>query len=231
MIQIFYVKSDGRMNEKMYKELLAYCSPEKARRIAGIIRFEHRIGHLIGEVLARGIIHEKLGLGNDQIRFGQLEYGKPYLLHRDNFHFNLSHSGDYIVFAVDCNIVGVDVERIRPIDLAVADLVCTEEEIARLSKDDPAHLQKFYSLWTCKESLIKHIGKGFQLPLKQIQIDEQPRLHCEYERSVYYFRQYAPEEDYLISVCTQTENAAFELIPIDLMDLYELITGRLAPLA
>ena len=46
------------------------------------------------------------------------DHGKPVLQDHPHLHFSLSHSGEWAVCALSDTPVGVDVERIRPIDAA-----------------------------------------------------------------------------------------------------------------
>lgn len=75
---------------------------------------------LLGEVLVRQTIHDMYDLPMDQIVFETEGNGKPVVRQLPSFHFNLSHSGDWVVCAVDDAPVGIDIEEIKPIDLAIA---------------------------------------------------------------------------------------------------------------
>ncbi|MGN7043659.1 4'-phosphopantetheinyl transferase family protein, partial [Bacillus safensis] len=75
---------------------------------------------LLGEVLVRQTIHDMYDLPMDRIVFETEGNGKPVVRQLPSFHFNLSHSGDWVVCAVDDAPVGIDIEEIKPIDLAIA---------------------------------------------------------------------------------------------------------------
>ncbi len=68
--------------------------------------------------------------------------------------------------------VGVDIEKIRPIDFAIAERFFTASEY-RLLMDtaEQERLQLFYTLWTLKESYIKFVGKGLSIPLDSFAIE------------------------------------------------------------
>lgn len=99
------------------------------------------------------LLNKVLGLCENDIKIG--EYGKPYS-EKIKEKFSISHSGDYCVLAVSGNEVGVDIEKISPAHLNVAKRVFTEEEIAYVNGDS----EKFFALWTMKESISKAVGKG-----------------------------------------------------------------------
>lgn len=71
-------------------------------------------------MLVRQTIHDMYDLPMDQIVFETEGNGKPVVRQLPSFHFNLSHSGDWVVCAVDDAPVGIDIEEIKPIDLAIA---------------------------------------------------------------------------------------------------------------
>ena len=85
-------------------------------------------------------------------------FNKPFI--NDNFHFSIAHSGDFVVcVAATEKSVGIDVEKIKPIDVLLLKEIFTSEEwrILELKNYD---LNYFYFLWTRKEAVLKAIGKG-----------------------------------------------------------------------
>jgi len=62
---------------------------------------------LTAEILIRAVVCSKLGIKNESVKFNRTTYGKPYLEGYDDFHFNLSHSGSWVVCAVSSKPVGM----------------------------------------------------------------------------------------------------------------------------
>jgi 4'-phosphopantetheinyl transferase len=98
------------------------------------------------------------------------EGGKPYAA--GGPHFNLSHSGNYALLAVDDDgPVGADVEKWEPWYeaewRALSRHSLHEDERAAIKKSaapsgtPPAKF--FFDLWTLKESYMKMLGKGLAL--------------------------------------------------------------------
>jgi len=95
-------------------------------------------------------------------------YGKPFL---DNFKFNISHSGNYVVLAFnEMSEVGIDIELIENINIADFREMFNEVEFDAIvgSKNS---IQTFYEYWTKKESISKAIGKGVSLPFRDIHLN------------------------------------------------------------
>jgi|GEM_PF-263098 len=150
--------------------LAAFVSPERRERIRRFRRREDRMRSLLAELLARWLLARRLGIAPADIRFARNRYGKPACVNGPA-HFNLSHSGDWVVAAVSPGEIGVDVERIDPgMDLSLADSVFTPAERAWLDADVPGRRERFFELWTYKESFVKCAGSGLSMPLASFSI-------------------------------------------------------------
>ena len=77
--------------------------------------------------------------------------GKPFF--ENGPHFNISHSGRYIVMAVSDKEIGVDIEESVEKDMSSLVRIFNETE-AKMLKEHA----DFYYLWCAKESLIKCMG-------------------------------------------------------------------------
>lgn len=124
-------------------------------------------------------------------------YGKPYCPEKK--HFNLSHSGDYVILALaDCE-VGCDIEQKKYINTKRAGKVvfCPEEQ--RLIESANDGLDTFFTLWTKKESLLKCIGKGFHRPAKSVCVCSDVFE----ENGKSYFMKSWNFSDCVISVCSE----------------------------
>lgn len=205
-IDIYAVDLTGTLDKETYDRLLMHVSPEKRARIPRFYREEDRIRGLMADILARTIIIRKTGLANHEIEFYTNDYGKPFLKNRDDLHFNLSHSGSWVVCAVDNLPIGIDVEKIQPIDLDISkNYFSPDEHQDLLAQEDK--FSYFFTLWSLKESYIKIVGKGLSLPLnsfsirfsgaEDIRIKEEDRL-----LENIYFSQYEIHKDYKMAVCS-----------------------------
>lgn len=111
--------------------------------------------------LGAGLLVAHLAGGADALagRLGRNAFGKPYI---DGFGpFSLSHAGDYAVMATADRAVGVDIERLRPVDpfvLAARFFHLQEEAYLRTCADPQSD---FFTIWTLKESYLKAEGCGF----------------------------------------------------------------------
>ena len=74
--------------------------------------------------------------------------------------FNLSHSGEWCVLATGEGELGVDIERMDAAHLRIAPKVYTPAELQWMNEHP---LERFYRLWTWKESVMKATGQGMRL--------------------------------------------------------------------
>ena len=88
-------------------------------------------------------------LSNEPLLFNEM--GKPY--YENGPHFNVSHSGKYIVMVVSNTDIGVDIEE--NVEKNVAPLIRLFNEVETKMIREHAD---FYYLWCSKESLIKCLG-------------------------------------------------------------------------
>lgn len=159
------------------------------------------------------ILCKFLGIPEDSICVGA--YGKPFLSKSD-FHFNISHSGQYLIIGVDKDEIGVDIEKITDFPVFAYDLFFVEEEIKWFQND----ILRFFQIWTAKEAIIKAVGKDFLLDPKMFSVLDA----VQYKKSVgingiFLFLQHVMTTDYCIACCTRTNQAKLPIIDIYKEDL------------
>ncbi|MEM9482921.1 MAG: 4'-phosphopantetheinyl transferase superfamily protein [Cyanobacteria bacterium P01_F01_bin.116] len=105
--------------------------------------------------------------------FGYGPYGKPFLRDHCALQFNLSHSGEYALCGVAKQVVGLDIEQLRPMErlegLIKRCLAPSEQQA--LAKVSPAEQSAaFLQYWTCKEAYLKATGQGISESLTAIEV-------------------------------------------------------------
>lgn len=133
----------------------------KKRELGEVSKKErsHRLSKLGRELLYYGLT-ELYGLEGEKEPIGKTPYGKPYLVHHPEIHYNISHSGSVAVCAFAPFPVGVDIqEKVPSAAEKIAGRFFSAEEVQEIQKsEDPERV--FFRIWTREESFAKWDGRG-----------------------------------------------------------------------
>jgi 4'-phosphopantetheinyl transferase len=169
LINVFYTTLKFPLPESLYSQYLSLFPREMQKVNSRYLRWKDRHLHLFGKLLLiEGLkIHDYHS--GDLFNIQYNEYNRPYL--NDDIDFNISHSGDYVVFAITKGSrLGVDIEEIKKINLNDFQRVMTPSQWDKIySAKYP--VKEFYRYWTIKESVIKAEGKGLSIPLDKLEVN------------------------------------------------------------
>lgn len=171
-------------------EELSTAERERAERF----RFDRdRDRWLAGRIALRRILARELGVATQDIAYGTLARGKPFLsgVTAGRAEFNLSHAGACALVGISRDApIGVDVEFVKPMD-DLADVAerhfAVEERAALFALPREEQLAGFYRLWTRKEAYIKAIGTGLGHALDRFAVSLTPEpcrfIHLDGDRT------------------------------------------------
>lgn len=180
------------------------------------------------QVLTYGF-EAQFGIVFDQSYIKKGVHGKPFWAGQEKIYFNVSNTTGIVVCAVSDLDVGADTEQIRPVRTAVIKRCCTEDEIGYImansgESQEEQKREKFFQLWTLKESYIKMTGKGMYFPIKDAAFSIRTSGSAQEISSAQtgYFVQKRLGE-YWLSLCTQRESEVVwkELTLEDLRGQYQ----------
>ena len=195
MEQIIFNIND--LNEETYNKWYNLLHPLKKERIDRFRFFDDKKRSVAGDMIVKTALAEFCGVSAENIVIETDENGKPYPVNI-NLHFNISHAEDYVVCVVSDNKIGVDIEKIKPVNLNIAKRFFNEEEQIYIFGHKPHKenfeqeptkdlLKRFFEVWTAKEAFLKYLGVGLTENLQEIKVN-QNNLHHEYF------------DDYIISI-------------------------------
>jgi 4'-phosphopantetheinyl transferase len=220
MVRVFATAIGEVPDHFLSEDLLARLNTQKRERLQRFVHSEDIVRTLMGERLVRDIAKRELGVDEAAIRITTNAHGKPFLMDYPGFHFNLSHSGRWVVCAVGANPVGIDVELMSNADLEAIAVFFSEEEqhdlAAKSAADQKSH---FYRLWTLKESLVKCIGSGLFTDLGSFTIKiEDDRIYMKDRSGAiddrYRFRIFDFDRDYALAGCSEGEAFANDVMKV-----------------
>lgn len=203
-IHVSVVQVNQEYIEQHFDELVERLYPERKSRVLAFRRKEPAYVSVVAGLLLQELVEKQLGIHPDELVLEKNENGKPWIKDHPEFYFNISHAGDYVVLAYGDVPLGVDIEQIRGKDnLRVAGRCFTGREYAYVSgqkeADDSLSAERFFYLWTMKESYLKLTGDGISVPLNSFEVD--PVQKTVIGTSYRYFM--LRMDEYWISVCAE----------------------------
>jgi len=209
MIEVFAVKIETDINTLLSKKLIECLPRDRQEKILSYRNHYDAIRSIVAGMLLQSILYKYLGPNYNNNVLLKNKYGKLYVNSEHNIHFNLSHSGSWVVCVTDHTPVGIDIEEIKPIDLEIAKHFFSKSEYQDLMNTElDRRISYFYELWTLKESYLKAIGKGLSIPLDSfsMQLDIVGWKPIKNNDELYFFKQYEIDKDYKMAVCAKNKN-------------------------
>ena len=199
-MRIIKKKIDYTLDKEEFFKLLNNLNENDKEKILKYKKYEDSLRSLYGKLLLKDALNIK------ELNLLYNKYGKPYLKDPySNIHFNISHSGEWVVLAIDTVPIGIDIQEITNTDIKIAKRFFSKEEseyIFSLSEEN--QIEAFIKLWSLKESYIKAEGKGLSIPLNSFTIDisrDIPVLRQGINSKQCEFYTYKVEDNYFMSVC------------------------------
>jgi len=228
MILVFVVKLEDTEYKPEFQEMLLQFLPEAGRiRVRDRLNLSSKLQSVAGELLARYSVGQYLGKPDQQINLVFGEKGKPHIGNLNGVHFNISHSGNYVVCAVAPYEIGIDVERIRKVNLRVAERFFSTPEINDLmSLDEADRMEYFIRLWTIKESYLKAIGRGLTQHLNSFTIsknEDSYRLTGSREAEGFGIETHRLSAEYMMALCAPLPFSPSQITNVSLKDIIKIL--------
>jgi len=226
-MEIHTLSFDRPLANSLFLSLLKRVDALKQEKIKRYRRWTDAHRALLADLLLRRLLSQKTNLSPSHISLSLEEYGKPYFKGGKNLHFNVSHSGEWVVCIFDKRPVGVDVEKIKVREQGLFRdcFACGEWEFLQAA-DPSERLAWFYRLWTLKESYIKMTGKGFSIPLSSFAVKpcaggKTSVIVDGIKQSGIFFKEYDIGPEYRLSVCALNEGFPPSWVSINLDEVLE----------
>lgn len=162
--------------------------------------------HFVGRLLLRRALRA-FGGGRPPI-LSYSEYERPYFARGP--HFSIAHSGSYVLCAVSDHRVGIDVERIRPINLAEMQPSFSASEWTAISSGNNS-IRRFFDYWTRQEAVTKADGRGLLIAEQVILRGNQARI----EETVWHLHPLSIEPGYAACLASSKPGSEPKMIRID----------------
>lgn len=148
-------------------------------------------------------------------------HGKPFWIGEGRRCFNVSNTDGLVVCALSDVEVGVDAEHMRKMGVPVVRRCCSQEEAAYVlgcgqntefagadnlmdaGMGKNSSLERFFQLWTLKESYIKMTGEGMYFPMRDVVFSIQGEEQISCNQPGHFSQKQLGE--YWLSLCTGEE--------------------------
>ena len=175
-IHIWFIPIDNFLND--VEKLTGFLSKEEVLKSGKFYSENDSNKFIILRAILRKILGTYLDTDPQSIRFKNNPFGKPFIhpdSDDDKIKFNLSHSGNYGVYAFSRDSeTGIDIEKERPVgdmNAMAKRFFSTKEVDVLMSLPQEEQMNAFFKCWTMKEAYVKACGKGFSVPLDKFAID------------------------------------------------------------
>jgi 4'-phosphopantetheinyl transferase len=148
--------------EECYHKVL---TKEELERASRFFHYKDKISYLARTYYLRKILSCFVASAPAKHEFSKRGKNKPVL---NGIEFNISHSKDYVLVAVNSSPLGVDLEYVNP-DFNFKPMLnsCFDvEEQVFLNATDERF--RFYALWTRKEAILKASAEGLTNNLQTV---------------------------------------------------------------
>lgn len=213
-IRIFMADTLPLQNPQRLNDYLNQITAIRREKILRLKSIQAQALSMGAEMLLQKALVKSWGI-NKELAIEIGSHGKPGFIDEPEIHFNLSHSGNYVVCALAGDAVGVDLQKMKALNLELARRYFAKEEVKWLF-DLPVEKQKksFFDLWSIKESYMKYTGKGFALPMKSFAVRIGAEFSDNSEVTVYEgnkkitvaFKKYVGLEGYVLWCCSSSSN-------------------------
>lgn len=211
MVPVIYAVSDcDKVSSEQYSQLITMVSAERKARAERFLRSEDSCRSVIAEVLLAYSLRQVSGIELSKITLIENQWKKPIIQGHD-VHFNLTHSGKWVMCIIDTFEAGIDVEKVKRVDFGIVPRFFSirEQEFFNRCATDEDRLNCFSTLWVLKESYIKAIGRGLHCPLDSFSVIPDIHNNVTLERNdsalpEKFLKLYSIGENYKCAACCST---------------------------
>lgn len=186
-----------------------YLSIDELEKANKFVFEKDRLSYIVSRGTLRTLLVKYLNISPQLIRFSYNQYGKPFIdiPQSTDIKFNLSHSNEYCLIAINKNSnIGIDIEWINkdimPNDIAKNYFSASElKDFSSINKEN--QLRAFFKIWTRKEAFIKAVGKGLSLSLDSFDVsldDVNPKIKQVWDKINYQLSNLNISNNYCASI-------------------------------
>ena len=151
------------INDIFYNEqILLTIRKDKRNHINNIKNINAQKRAITGELLLIKGLKDFYKINYKNIIIKTNMYGKPYISNKkyQNIYFNISHSHDFAICAFSNKKIGVDIEKIREVNIQIINTIATNKEKEYILSNKKLIYERLFTIFTLKEAYFKKIGSN-----------------------------------------------------------------------
>lgn len=209
-------------------QLPSECLNSEEKERASRFYFEKdRTQFSAARVGLRCLLASLLNIAPANLRLKATDHGKLYLPNHPSLSFNVTHSGQMVLYAFSAEgQLGIDIENTqRDVEvLELAERFFSVPEFDELSLLQGAALKSaFFRVWTRKEAFIKAEGTGLSFPLQDFIVPIGSRdgifpvgfTKQKYQSCAWWAETFIPKPDYFASVSANFKWSGLDYFKLD----------------
>lgn len=209
-IDIFFTSFKEPLEHSLFSDYLSMLPPDLRKKNSQYLRWQDRHAHLFGRLLLIEALKSCDIENNIWDLIAYSSHKRPYLTLKE-YDFNISHSGDYVICAIGKNIrLGIDIEEHRKRNLKDFRNLMTADQWDEINSASRP-LNTFYKYWTIKESVIKADGRGFYIPLNELEVKNNT---VRFEDKLWFVNDFVFTKGYSVALATN-QSSTFNMQAIN----------------
>ncbi|MFA7243848.1 MAG: 4'-phosphopantetheinyl transferase superfamily protein [Patescibacteria group bacterium] len=196
-----------------------HCTDEEKERGKKFKKETDRAAYLLWCSYIREACSKMIGISPALISISRDNYGRPFLTDYSNkIDFNISHSGSKLAIGISTDgKIGVDLEKIIPIDIREIQKFFTREEMSYIDHSRTNKTQRLFQVWTSIEAYSKLLGIGLDKQIKKriFTLLNKDQALIQHAGSPIFVNSFKCNK-YILSVASKNRNFKVNLNKIDL---------------
>jgi 4'-phosphopantetheinyl transferase len=154
-MKILYDNINNYTN-KNYKYFLSILSKKDKIKLNKLLKINDKKLFILSRVLLNKLIKENYNTKYNNVNIFYNQFNKPLT---NNFYFNISHKEEYCIVAISTKKIGIDIEKIKQVDIKTINYFCTDTEKEYILNSTNKY-KSLFEIYCLKEAYIKMLGNG-----------------------------------------------------------------------
>ncbi len=140
--------------DKNYKQFFSILSEQDKIKLNKLVKINDKKLMILSRVLFNKLLNDNYNIDYTTIHLSYNEFNKPLT---NNFFFNISHKEDYSIACISTKKIGIDIEKIRNVDINTINYFCTPSEKEYILNSSNKY-KSLFEIYCLKEAYIKMLG-------------------------------------------------------------------------